>query len=658
MQRFALCVAAFGLYAFLLFGARLTLWHDALLFPCVVWLAMRAIEKIDARSRVPALALIATSMLMLGLLYVWTVGWGGRNHVFGGIFALSDAGEYWWDAERVLHGATMNTGGARRPIFSAVLAGVFRIIGQDIHLAHYLTMLVWAVCGAFAVAEVWRTHGHRAASVVFVVFVLFARRYVGFVQSEGLGVPLGALAFGLLWRVHSMSSTGDGDGGRDGDSRWHATYLGALLLQSVALLARPGPIFVILGVVVWGVRRAEKEARVKLLVQSLGVIAIAFGFQYVVRVMTASSASFSDLPPILYGLVHGEDSQFVWSHHPSLGELPEGARAGAIWSLLRQELLAEPSLIVLAPLRCLATWLYLPQGFFGVVWLNPDDRALENAAAVKQSMSDHGIVGPLVLWVQKLGAYSLVNAVAMALGGIAFVVALLRSAWKAWRARRSPAPAFFVPILLGILVSLPFLPPWITEGAQILATVFFFVVTFAVTSFLPRVDASASASADASADADADAGAGAHAGAGGATRAAPMLGPAVVLGLAALVAVARVFPVRAPTAACREDGAALADVDRHAFVSYGTDASALRPADVGANLAMLEKNNRAFAGAIAETLGTQHRIFPAYDACHGRMLYVVDDADVDGAADARATDRWQWLRTTPMAQAPLERALP
>ena len=633
MLRFALCVAAFAfaLYAFLLFGARLALWHDALLFPCVVWLAMRAIEKIDARSRVPALALIATSMLMLGLLYVWTVGWGGRNHVFGGIFALSDAGEYWWDAERVLHGATMNTGGARRPIFSAVLAGVFRIIGQDIHLAHYLTMLVWALCGAFAVAEVWRTHGHRAASIVFVVFLLFARRYVGFVQSEGLGVPLGALAFGLLWRVHSMPAK-DGAHG----ARWHATYLGALLLQSVALLARPGPIFVILGVVVWGVRRAEKGARAKLLVQSLGVIALAFGFQYVVRATTASSPSFSDLPPILYGLVHGEDSQFVWAHHPSLGELPEGARAAAIWSLLRQELFAEPSLIVLAPLRCLATWLYLPQGFFGVVWLNPDDRALENAAAVKQSMADHGYVGPLVLWVQKLGAYSLANAVAMALGGIAFVVALLRSAWKAWRARRSERAPFFVAILLGILVSLPLLPPWITEGAQILASVFFFVVTFAVTSFLPPSSAGANEEAP---------------------RAAPMLGPAVVLALAALVAVARLSPVRAETAACREDGASLVDVDRHGFVSYGPEASALRVADVRANLAMLEKNNRAFAGAIAETLGTPHRIFPAYDACHDRMLYVVDDAEPADTVDAHATDRWRWIRSTPMAQRPLERAL-
>lgn len=638
--------AAFGLYAVLLFDARLALWHDALLFPLLVWGGMWAIEGAPPRHRVLAVGALAAASLALGLAYVWMVGWGGRNHVFGGLFALSDAGEYYWDAERVLHGATMNTGGARRPIFSAVLAGLLRVIGQDMRLAHVLTMLFWAGCGAFAVVEVWRTHGHRAASIVLVLFVLFARRYVGFVQSEGIGAPLGALAFGLLWRVESMSRVSKASTG------WHATYLGALLLQALALLARPGPIFVIAGIVFWAVRRADRSARPKLLAQSVGVIVVALAFQYVVRETTAGAASFSDLPPILYGLVHGEDSRFVWAHNPSLGELPESARAAAVWTLIRHDLAAEPSLIVLAPLRCLASWFYLPQGLFGMVWLNPDDRALENAQAVKQSMAEHGYSGPLRLWVEQLGAYSLVNAVAMAAGGIAFVGSLLRSAWRAWRAWRarrgeSGGAACFVPILLGVLVSLPFLPPWITEGAQILASVFFFVVTFAVTAFLP-----AGALAKGVAD---SVGASAPA-----PRALSRLGPVVAGVLVALVGLVKLWPVRAPQAACRDDGSYLADVDRGGVIAYGTDASRPRLADARANVAMLEKNNHDFAGAVAATLGSPHHLVPAYDTCGQRMLYVVtDDEDHDDASASTSRppldERWVWLRTTPMAQKPLER---
>jgi hypothetical protein len=616
-KRLAVIVGAFALYAALLLGARWTLWHDALVFPCVLWLAMRAIEPL--RRKTAALALLTAVSLSVGLAYVWMVGYGGRNHVFAGIFALSDAGEYYWDAERVLHGAAMNTGGARRPLFSAVLAGVLRVVGHDIRLTHVLTMLFWSGSGAFAVREVWRTHGHRAATIVFVLFVLFARRYVGFVQSEGLGAPLGALAFGLLWRAHSMK-TG-----------WHATFLGALLLQSVALLARPGPIFVILALVFWGVRRADKSERSRLLLQSVGVVAAAFALQHVVRLTTTSAASFSDLPPILYGLIHFEDSRFVWVHNPWLGELGEGARTGAVWTLIGKDLWEHPSLVLLAPLRCLASWFFLPQGLFGFVWLNPDDRALEDARAVKQAIADHGYVGPIVLWVHKLGAYSLVNAVAMAAGGVAFVAALVRATWRAWRARRSDNPPFLVPVLLGVLASLPLLPPWITEGAQILASVVFFVLTFAVTSFLPPRAAPPDAPAP---------------------LGAPRVGPVVVAVLAALVTIVRLAPVRPAAAPCGEGGY-LADVDRFGAVTYGTDSSRPTLADARANVAMLEKNNPDFARAITESLGAPHRIFPAYDACSARMLYIVGDPAQPGDSVA-AGERWIWLRTTPMAQRPLE----
>ncbi len=585
---------------------------------------MRTIEPVQHRTAALALlTLLAAASLSIGLAHVWMVGYGGRNHVFAGLFALSDAGEYYWDAERVLHGAAMNTGGARRPIFSAVLAGVLRVVGHDIHLAHVVTMVVWSGSGAFAVREVWRTHGHRVATVVFVMFVLFARRYVGFVQSEGMGVPLGALAFGLLWRAHSMKTP------------WHATFLGALLLQSVALLARPGPMFVIPAMLFWGVRRAPKGERLKLFLHGAGIVAVALALQYTVRITTTHQASFSDLPPILYGLIHGEDSQFVLAHHPWLRDLNDGVRTEAIWTLLRNDLLERPALVLLAPFRCLAAWFYLPQGFFGVVWLNPDDRALEDARAVKQAIVDHGYVGPVILWVRQLGAYSLINAIAMAVGGIAFVFGLLRAPFRAFRARHSNNSPFLVPIALGILASLPLLPPWITEGAQILASVFFYVVTFAVTSFLPprRVQPDASV-----------------------LRGAPRLGPAVVVALVALVSLVKVFPVRPPTNACHDDGRYLADVDRFGTVTYGAESSRPTLADARANVGMLEKNNPAFARAISETLATPHRIFPAYDACRDRMLYVVADPDPTSVGEvAYARTRWVWLRTSPMAQSPLER---
>jgi hypothetical protein len=409
------------------------------------------------------------------------------------------------------------------------------------------------------------------------------------------------------------------------EKEWEPSYLGALLLQTIALLGRPGPIFVLVGMMAWAVRRASRPARRALVLRSLGAIALGGLLQVVVRRVTTSGDSFSDLPPILYGLFHGEDSSFVWRHNPWLGDISDDARTSAVWHLLGREALAQPWRVVLAPLQCLAAWFYLPQGFFGVVWMNPDDRALENATAVRQAMAANGVVGPIVLWVRTLGLYSFVNAIVMAAGAIAFVGALVRAMIRAWRAR---ATAELWPVLLGVLVSLPALPPWITEGAQILASVFFLVVVFAVTSFLPASSSSVRVQVPPQVE---------H------QQSRPYALPsAVALGLAGLVAIATVFPRRPPETACGETGEYLADVDR-AAVSYRDDP------DTRDNLVLLRKSNPAFALGIRRTLDRPRRVFPAYDACSQRMLYVVEDAEAP-----RSPERWRWLHTRRLGKRPLE----
>jgi hypothetical protein len=612
-----LAAVLIALYALSTLYFRFTPWHDALVLPGVLWAAMASIDRL--RRRGVFLAALSVATLAIALVYVHTTGFAGRNEVFASIFPLSDAGEYYWDAERVLHGATMEGGGARRPIFSAALAGLLRLCGNDMPVAHALTMLLWAGAGAFAVNEVRKTHGRKVATVLLILFVWFARRYVGFVQSEGLGGPLGAIAFGLFWRAQSL---------KDG---WQTTYIGGLLLQALALLARPGPLFVLVALIAWAVSRSESARRLHILAASVGVIAAVLGFQTLIRATTTNSPSYSDLPPILYGLVHNQDYNFVVKQYPWVPDLPPARRAGAIWGILFHELRGEPLLFAIAPFRGLASWFYRPEGFFGMVWHNPDDRALENAAAVTQAIANDGYVGPVLLWVRMLGLYSLINAIAMAAAAAAFYVALVRAGIRGWANRRALGGSFLAFAAVGILASIPFTPTWITEGTHIVASTYAYVVAGALTAFAgPRLHLEA--------------------------RSARRTGPVVAAALGAIVLVGKLFPVLPPKPACDAAGRYLADIDLASVVDYGSPRPKRSVDDVQENLAMLERNHaRKFAATLEEALirePGEHRIFPAYDSCHQRPVYIVERSH---GADRQA--RWAWLDTAPMREEPLEESL-
>lgn len=571
--------AALGVHALLL-GLRVVPWHDGLLWP----LLLAAAFALGGRGKW-LYALIATA-LAIDLAYVWTVGFAGRNHVFAGIFALSDAEEYWADAERVMHGARMISGGARRPLFSAVFAGVLELVGNDIRRAHVAVLLFWAGAGAFAVNELLRTHGRRVAGIAFVLFVLFARRYIGFVQSEGLGAPLGAIAFGLVWRAAAL------------EKGWETTYLGGLAVQAVALFARPGPMFLVVGLVVWAARRSDRPRA--LVAKSVGVLVLAYGFQTGVRLATSGVPAFADSLAIFYGLLHGEDSRYLFVQHAWIHDPPDPAQTGAVLRLFVHDIAAAPWLLVVAPLRCFAAWFYLPQGFFGVVWLNPDDRVLEHVAPGSA----------VAVWVRTLGLYSCANAIAMALSAAAFVGALIRALVK--KARGDRDVLFFA--LGAILLNLPLLPPWITEGAQILATAFFWIVG-AVAISLARATP------------------------------VPAAGPlpragAITLGaVAVLILLPKLWPVRLGDA-CRGSDV-LVDVDWRSSVTYAGDT------DRVANVALVARNNPRFAEDLAATLATEQRLFPAYDGCREELVYVLD-------RERRAPlERRMWLRMRPLQQAPL-----
>lgn len=600
-------------------------WHDAVVLPVVLAVAMVLLRGASARQRWTVLSVVTLVLLLGALASVWRTGFGGRNHVFGAFIALSDARGYLTDAERVLHGVSMTSGGARRPLFSAALAGVLRLVGNDLGRAYVVVACGWALSIAFATLEVRQLFGGRAATIVFVVLVLFARRYVGFVQSEGLGAPLGACAFGLFCRACRGQKAAAGSA-RDAAAvaqGWELAFLAALGLQTLALLARPGPMLLVPALVAWGVARAARPRRFGLFLRASAIVALVLLVEKAVEQEAASMPAYSDLPAILYGWLHGESSSWVWTRNAWLEAVPANARPGAVWQLLGHEAIDAPWKIVIATLRCVGSWFVLPQGFFGFVWLNPDDRVLENAALVRKATAEHGVLGPVHLWVSELGAFSLVNAVVMALAAVVFVGLLVRAIVRAIRTRRSPERSPLVLPLLGIAASLLFLPPWITEGAQINASVFLWIVVFAASGGGGTRDVRRALESS--------------------TSFAPVLAGVVVL---VLVLAAWIAPVVARPGACAGDGLAWTEVLWAAESRFGQNDDPTRKAsDVALNLAILKRSQPKLVKLLEDALPTGGRIVPAYDICRNELDYVLERTRE--AAPSTPRDRWLWWATRP-----------
>lgn len=613
--RIPIAVGAAGLYAGLL-GTRTLVWHDAIALPVCLAFVLLLLKGISDRQRQWTLFAVTTIVLLGVLQSVWSIGYAGRNHVFGGFVALSDAHGYYADAERVLHDAPMNDGGARRPLFSATLAGLLRLVGNDVRAAHVVTLLVWSASGVFVSNEIRRVYGDRVADVAFVVFVLFARRYIGFVQSEGLGAPLGAVAFGLVCRAQI-------------ERTWKPSYLAALGLQTFALFARPGPFLLVPAMVLWGLARTDPKDRGALLLRSAVVIVAAFCIENVIEMRVASLPAYSDLPSILYGWLHGEDWKWVVTNNPWLAEIPANVRPTAIWKVVGHDVLAKPWLLFVAAGRCIASWFVLPQGLFGFMWTNPDDRIFENMRGSDPNLAASGIFGWLHSWLREMGYFRLLNMFVMAWLGAMFVGACLRAIVRTLRCRRELDRTSLHLPLLGITASLLFLPPWITEGAQINATVFLWIVVFAIhgNSNPPRpVEVSVPTPPE-------------HV-----RRWRP-----VALAIAAVVTlliVGYVAPVRPPASPCRKDGFALTDVDWHAEIRFGANASpTLHPDDVERNLSFLMRSQPELVRVLRDALSTGARLVPAYDVCHGNMQYVLEKSAARDPETPR--DRWVWWKTEP-----------
>jgi hypothetical protein len=396
-------------------------------------------------------------------------------------------------------------------------------------------------------------------------------------------------------------------------------------------MSRTGAFFVLPALAVWCARRLLPDDagwRLRLRFFTVAIAAAFAGFcvSQVLSYLTASGATFSDYPPIAYGLMHHEDFTYLAATHPQLASLTGNARAHEAWRIVMDEAAGRPLLLLGGLARSLAELFASPAGLFGFVFRNPDDIVLENVAALHASLATYGILGPFQLLYKTLGLYSLLNFVAMAVLAAAFAVAAVAGMVALYRRRTDAYATMLGYAVIGALASAPFMPPWITSSHQTqTATLAFLAVVpgimFAAGPVAPQP----------------------------ATRSRGLLlVPAAVAALVILAAaLLRAAPERAPVCGTTNDHAVrlypstAVTVARERSLSFGNKAAE----DLRFSILYLKRHNQAFTASVTPFLkeGTLH--VAAYDACDNTVKILIDDTH---ALDL-ANRGWQHVSVHPLA---------
>ena len=607
-------------YALALAGFKWIPINDALCFTGMIAIAFWFLRDCSRGDRAIGLNVCAQILVVCWILHLWTLGYEGRNAVLGGILPWSDSFDYYNDSLRLMHGSLLEYA-AKRPIFSVVLAGLLRLFDGNLRLPLLLLACFAAWTIALAGLEVWKSHGWRGAFVIFVLALLSERQWAGFVQTEDVGLPLGLIGFVLVWRANA-------DCGERPDKA-RLEMLAGLFATTVALMARAGPLFVLPALALWWAQKETGAGRRKQAV-AFGACCLAIGAGFAVHesieLIAANANSFGDYPAIAYGLMHGRDYTLLEQTHPGLGSLGGAARAHEAWQIVIGEARDRPWLVLFGQARSLAAFFFSPQGLFGFVFRDPDDIVLENGAALSASISQYGFIGPLRLWLNEEGLYSLLNAAVMAAFAAAFAVATVWAMIRLCRRGGDRHVRLLRYTTAAIVLSVTFTPPWITSSHQVMVAALAFVAAVPAAAFLrPGPEAARSPS--------------------------PKLALLPVGAAAAIVACAillRLDPVRPP--ACDMQ-------DCHVMRIYPSTAVRVASArqfhlrnkahaDLLYAMRFLRRHNQRFTASIMPYLTDGTDFVAAFDGRERSLKLLIDDS---GVLD-ETNDDWQVVRADALGE--------
>ena len=276
--------------------------------------------------------MVTLSLFAMPLAGLWASGLS-QSTVLSGLIPLFDANSYYIDALRLMDGRAFSIFSARRPLFGSLLSVLLSITGRNLMVSLAILTAMTGLACYFTAREIQRTHGAEIAVFILMVVFLFYRAHSGISMSESLGVTLGMLGFGLLWRGASTRSL---------------FYIWAgLLTTTLALNARAGAFFMLPILILWAgwLLRENKLIPWKILFISASAVLLGFALNLVLTRLVAitSGVPFANFSYTLYGLASGGKSwAYVFEAHPEVLAIQEPEQSKRIYQLAFDLILANP----------------------------------------------------------------------------------------------------------------------------------------------------------------------------------------------------------------------------------------------------------------------------------------------------------------------------
>ncbi|MCX5732864.1 MAG: hypothetical protein NTW68_00865 [candidate division NC10 bacterium] len=434
--------------------------------PCVIGGVYYCLFRRPRPLATPALMGFLLLLCLLVLYGMWEAGLSDF-HMIGGLLPYFDAKWYLTDALRLLHGQRFSTISSRRPLFSALLTALLYVTDGNLPLVLIaLTLLSGAAIG-LVVREVQRSAGSAAGMWMLLCLFLFYRRFIGATLTEQLGLPLGCLAFCLLWRG-AMAARSD-------------LAMAGVFVLSLALNARAGAFLVLPAVVLWSARIRSGPRRQALKIILGGTVAAAGGFAVnglILHLVGIPSAAFSNFAYVLYGLVFGGDWTLAMRQHPELAGLPDLDQTRHMLGLAIAEIRAHPIVLLTGCVRAWSDFFFAaPGGWFSFLqYRSPEWATFREAGAT-------GSLGALSLFRE---AVRLLDTSFQTVWIVALNVLAGAGAVVAWLNRRSAPAGLLIAVGVGILLSVPFAPPWDADNMRAYAATMPFVISFPMLGLLSR----------------------------------------------------------------------------------------------------------------------------------------------------------------------------